>query len=103
MGLLDKVKAQAATTTAAARDAAKGAAQKGQARLDTIQAKRAADSLLRDLGAAVYAQRTSRGAGGAAAEVERLVTSLRAFEAEHGPIDLGSGDTAGEEADDPGH
>lgn len=104
MGLLDKVKTQAATATAAATAAAKDAAQKGQARLDSIQAKRAADALLRDLGAAVYAQRSGRASQGSDADVERLVASLAAYEAEHGPIDLGSrgedaadGDRAGDE------
>lgn len=91
MGLLDKVKAQAATATAVARDAAKDAAQKGQAKLDSIQVKRAADALLRDLGAAVYAQRAGRREG-ADVDVERLVSSLRAYETEHGPIDLGASD-----------
>ncbi len=46
MGLLDKVKATAATATEAAKDAA----AKGQAKLDDAQAKKAADGLLRDLG-----------------------------------------------------
>ena len=50
MGLLDKVK-DAAQATVAAKDAA----AKGQAKLDEAQAKRAADGLLRDLGAAYYA------------------------------------------------
>ncbi|MGH8981847.1 MAG: hypothetical protein ACRDWE_12665 [Acidimicrobiales bacterium] len=90
MGLLDKVKSQAATATAVARDAAKDAAQKGQAKLDGIQAKRAADAMLRDLGAAVYAQHTGRGGSESDSDVERLVASLRAFEEEHGPVDVGA-------------
>jgi hypothetical protein len=97
MGLLDKVKAQAATATATARDVAKDAAQKGQARLDSIQAKRVADALLHDLGAAVYAQRTGRGAEGSESDVERIVASLRAYEAEHGAVDLGVSDADREE------
>ena len=56
MGLLDKVKAQATAATAAAKDAA----QKGQAKLDEVQSKKGADSLLRDLGAAFYATKTGR-------------------------------------------
>ena len=48
MGLLDKVKATAARATEAAKDAA----AKGQAKLDEAQAKKAADGMLRDLGAA---------------------------------------------------
>jgi len=88
MGLLDKVKNQAATATAAASAAAKDAAQRGQARLDGIQAKRAADERLRDLGAAVYAERTGRGAERSEGEVDELVAKLREYEAEHGSIDL---------------
>jgi hypothetical protein len=86
MGLLDKVKTQAASATAMAKDAA----QKGQAKVDAIQAKRAADVLLRNLGAVVYAQRTGRGAAGSEADADRIVASLRSHEAEHGPIDLGA-------------
>jgi hypothetical protein len=85
MGFLDKVKTQAATATSLAKDAA----QRGQAKLDAIQAKRAADALLRDLGAVVYGQHTGRASATADADGERLIASLRAHEAEHGPIDLG--------------
>jgi hypothetical protein len=86
MGLLDKVKTQAASATAMAKDAA----QKGQAKLDAIQAKRAADVMLRNLGAAVYGQRTGRAIPNAEADIERIVASLKAHEAEHGSIDLGA-------------
>lgn len=85
MGLLDRAKSQMATATAMAKDAA----QKGQAKLDALQAKRAADALLRDLGATVYGQRTGRAAASAESDAARLVERLRAHEAEHGPIDLG--------------
>lgn len=86
MGLLDKVKTQAASATAMAKDAA----QKGQAKLDALQAKRAADVLLRNLGAIVYAQRTDRAAATADADSARIVTLLEEHEKEHGPIDLGA-------------
>jgi hypothetical protein len=86
MGLMDKVKTQAASATAMAKDAA----QKGQAKIDAIQAKRAADVMLRNLGAVVYAQRTGRAATSADADVERIVASLKEHESEHGPIDLGA-------------
>lgn len=89
MGLLDKVKTQAASATASATAMAKDAAHKGQAKLDALQAKRAADALLRDLGALVYGERSGRPAPTADADKERLIESLRAHEAEHGPIDLG--------------
>ena len=84
MGLLDKVKATAATATVAAKDAA----AKGQAKLDEAQAKKAADGILRDLGAAFYATKTGRATPTTDADVDRLVASLQAHEAEHGPITL---------------
>ena len=85
MGLMDKVKEQAATATAAAKDAA----QKGQAKVEGLQAKRAADSLLRDLGAAVYSQHAGHGTPQPQEEVNRLVAALQEHEAANGPIDLG--------------
>ena len=96
MGLLDKVKSQAVTASATASAMAKDAAQKGQAKLDALQAKRTADALLHDLGAVVYAQRTGRGSSTSDADASRLVETLSAHEREHGPIDLGpSGAGAG--------
>ncbi len=56
MGLLDKVKDKATQATEMAKDAA----AKGQAKLDEAQAKKAADGMLRDLGAAFYATKTGR-------------------------------------------
>ncbi len=84
MGLLDKVKEQAATASAAAKDMA----QKGQAKLDETKAKRKADGILRNLGAAYYAQWTKRGDDDTPNEIERLVAALQSHEAEYGPIDL---------------
>jgi hypothetical protein len=84
MGLLDKVKATAATATVAAKDAA----AKGQAKLDEAQAKKAADGMLRDLGAAVYATKTGRATPTTEADIEKLVTSLQTHESEHGQITL---------------
>lgn len=89
VGLMDKVKEQAATASALAKDAA----QKGQAKIDALQTKRAGDALLRDLGASVYAQRTGRKT--AKGDVERLVAAIEEHEKEHGPIDLGLESEAG--------
>ena len=93
MGLMDKVKSQAASATAMAKDAA----QKGQAKIDALQAKRTADAMLRDLGAIAYAERRGRAGPNATADADRLVASLQAHEQEHGPIDLGpeSGNAGG--------
>ena len=84
MGLLDKVKATAATATEAAKDAA----AKGQAKMNEAQAKKAADGMLRDLGAAFYATQTGRATPTTEADVERLVAALQAHESEHGQITL---------------
>lgn len=82
MGFLDKAKEQA---SALANKAQEGISQ-GQAKLDAQQAKKHADGLLRDLGAWVYAQRTGRDNGGAAANIERIYGELQAHEAEHGQL-----------------
>ena len=84
MGLLDKVKAQATAATEMAKDAA----AKGQAKMNDAQAKKAADGLLRDLGAAYYATQTGRATPTTEADVEHLVAALQAHESEHGQITL---------------
>ncbi len=84
MGLLDKVKAQATAATEMAKDAA----AKGQAKMNEAQAKKAADGMLRDLGAAFYATKTGRATPSTEADIERLLTSLQAHESENGPIAL---------------
>jgi hypothetical protein len=84
MGLLDKVKAQATAATEMAKDAA----QKGQAKLDEVQAKKTADGMLRDLGASFYATKTGRTTPSTDADIERLVTALQTYESEHGALTL---------------
>ena len=84
MGLLDKVKAQATAATEMAKDAA----AKGQAKMNEVQAKKAADGMLRDLGAAFYATKTGRSTPTTDGEIAQLVTSLQAHESEHGQITL---------------
>jgi len=84
MGLMDKVREQAAVASAVAKDAA----QKGQAKVGDIQAKRVADSLLRDLGAATYAQASGRATEQTPGDIARVTAALRAHEVEHGPIPL---------------
>lgn len=83
MGLLDKAKQQASQIAQKGQEAAK----KGQEKLETAQAKKREDALLRDLGAAVYAERTGRGTVETAAETERLLAELRSHEAAKGTID----------------
>jgi hypothetical protein len=91
MGFLDKAKAQAQQI-----------ASKGQEKFGEVQGKRKADALLRDLGAAVFAQRTGSGTPETDAEIERLLSELRAHEAEHGKIDTApTADTPQESAATP--
>jgi len=69
MGLMDKVKQQAEQAIAKAQQ---GVSQ-GQAKLDQVQAKRQADGLLRDLGAAYYAMQRSGGPADAVDAAMKLV------------------------------
>lgn len=98
MGLMDKVKNQAAV----AGNAAKEAAQKGQAKLEEAQAKRAADAILRDLGATVYAEKTGRQTSATPMEQDRLITALKHHEEAHGPISLVLESPAATMSDGPG-
>jgi hypothetical protein len=84
MGFLDKVKEQATAATAAAKDAA----AKGQSKLDDIQAKRAADAMLRDLGALSFGSVTGRETATSESDATRIVEALKAHEAEHGQLPL---------------
>jgi hypothetical protein len=80
MTLLDK--ANVAAEKAAA--AGKQGMQQGQAKIDAIQTKRKADALLRELGAAYYAELRH---GGGHDAVESVVQALEAHEKEHGAVD----------------
>jgi hypothetical protein len=82
MGLMDKVKEQASAAAAAAKEAA----AKGQAKVDEIQAKKAADGVLRQLGLAVYLQKTDRATNTADSDIASYVESLKTYESEHGPL-----------------
>ncbi|MGH9021035.1 MAG: hypothetical protein ACRDV0_08475 [Acidimicrobiales bacterium] len=82
MGLMDKVKEQAA----AAAKSAKDAAAKGQAKVDEMQAKRAADATLRQLGLAIYLEKAGRPGASTDADVAGFVETLKAYEAEHGEL-----------------
>jgi hypothetical protein len=90
MGLIDRVREQAAQVAQKAGQATQDAAQQGKARLDQAQAKRRADAMFRDLGAAVYAERTGRGGTDTADKIERLVKALSEQEASQGLGDDGT-------------
>jgi len=84
MGLMDRVREQAAQIAQRTQEAA----QEGRVKLDEAQARRRADAMFRDLGAAVYAERTGRGGPDGADKIDRLVKALSRQEAEQG---LGDG------------
>jgi hypothetical protein len=94
MGLMDKVKAQGSQLAQVAQDAAR----EGKVKLDQAQAKRRADALFRDLGAAVYAERTGRGSPDSKERIDRLVDALSRQEADQG---LGDTDAKGSAAESP--
>ena len=77
MGLMDRVREQAAQVAQRTAQATQEAALQGKAKLDQAQAKRRADAMFRDLGAAVYAERTGRGGTDTADKIDRLVTALQ--------------------------
>jgi hypothetical protein len=80
MGLVDRMREQAAQLAQKTQEAA----QEGRTKLDQAQARRRADAMFRDLGAAVYAERTGRGGPDGADKIERLIKTLSRQEAEQG-------------------
>ena len=96
MGLMDRVRDQAAQLAQKTQEAA----QEGRVMLDQAQARRRADAMFRDLGAAVYAERTGRGGPDGAAKIDRLVKALSRQEAEQGLGDSSS-TPSGQDSSDP--
>ena len=89
MGFMDKVKETAAKGT----EMAKGAAKTGQDKLEEQKTKKKIGELKEELGGVVYAQKTGSGNGSTDAEIERLVSEIKAAEEELASI--------GAESDDP--
>jgi hypothetical protein len=80
MGLMDKVKAQATQLAQQTKEAA----EQGKAKLDQAQAGRRGDAMLRQLGVAVFADRTGRGTPDSQAKIDQLINDISAFERENG-------------------
>jgi hypothetical protein len=97
MGLMDRVRDQAAQLAQKTQEAA----QEGRVMLDQAQARRRADAMFRDLGAAVYADRTGRGGPDGAAKIDRLVKALSRQEAEQGLGDSSSAPSGPDSSDPP--
>jgi hypothetical protein len=84
MGIFDKAKEQANQAAERVSTIAKA----GQAKIEDIQQTRQTDLLFRDLGAAVFAQRTDRASSSTEAEIDSLVDELLEREQSMGPFDL---------------
>ena len=84
MGLKDQIREQVNQLAQKTQEAA----QEGRAKLDQVQARRQADAMFRDLGAAIYTERTGRAAPDGPDKIERLIKALSRQEAEQG---LGDG------------
>jgi hypothetical protein len=80
MGLMDRVKAQANQLAQKTQEAA----QEGRARIDQAQAARRGDMLLRQLGALVFAERTSRGTAESQTRIDQLIGEISAYETQTG-------------------
>ena len=91
MGLMDKVKQGAGQ----ALNKAQQGVNQGKVKLDHAQAKRQWDGLLKDLGAAVYAQKRQ---GGPEEAVDTALAALDQHLSDHGP-----GGPDEDEAAAPGH
>lgn len=91
MGLMDRMKEQAAQFAQMTQEAAR----EGREKLDQAAAKRRADAMFRDLGAALYAERTGRAGADNSDKMDRLVKALQRQEAEQGLGGDGPAPTAG--------
>ena len=89
MALMDKMKAQASQLAQKAQEAGKA----GQSKIEEVQAKRAADEVLRQLGLVVFLEQAGRGDGTTEASIARHVETLKEYEAEFG--ELGPTDSSG--------
>ena len=87
MGFMDKVREQSTQLAQKAQETAR----EGKVKLDQAQAKRRADAIFRDLGAAVYAERTGRAGADNQEKIDRLVEALSRQEADQGLGDADGG------------
>ena len=78
MGLMDKVK----ETAQKGADAAKGAVNAGQEKLDDMKLEKKVKELKEQLGGVVYAQKTGNPADDADSEITRLVAEIKDAEQE---------------------
>lgn len=82
VGFMDKVKEQAQVASTIAKEAA----QKGQAKVDEVQARVQADGTLKELGRLTWLEESGRATPETAAEIAAAKRRLAEWEAEHGEI-----------------
>ena len=87
MGFLDKVKA---TAEKAAEKTQQGL-QQGQQKIEDLQEKRKLETLLHDLGAATFLDRTGRGTPAITSDIERMLAGIRELEQAGTEIPVPSG------------
>ena len=97
MPIFDKVKAQATQLAQKAQEAGKA----GQTKIEEVQARRRADAMFRDLGAAVYAEQKGRSNETTTADIARLIAELSDWETEHGQLGTQSQSSADDDPSDP--
>ncbi|MGH9055659.1 MAG: hypothetical protein ACRDYY_07320 [Acidimicrobiales bacterium] len=97
MGLMDKLKSQAGQVATKAQQGMQQGMQQGQAKYSSVQAKRQNDSLLRDLGAAYYAEQRQ---GGSHAAVDAALDRLDAQAADPASAEGETDATAGTDTTD---
>jgi hypothetical protein len=98
MGFMDKVREQSTVLAQKAQETAR----EGKVKLDQAQAKRRADAIFRDLGAAVYADRTGRAGPDNKEKIDRLVEALSRQEADQGLGDADGGTAPADATPTPG-
>ena len=86
MGFMDKIKEQATQAATKGAAVAKDTAQKGQAKVDQVQAKRNVDGVLRQLGLAVYLQASERTSDTSDADIAKYVDQIKTYEDEYGKL-----------------
>lgn len=94
MGLMDKVKKASEQALSKAQEGVK----EGRAKLDEVQAKRQWDALLRNLGAAVYAEQREEGP---AAAVTAAMAALDDHARAHGAGETGAAPVGGDGVSPP--
>lgn len=88
MAIVEKVRAQASHVASTAQRGAQDAQRAGKEKISEVQTRRRIDGLLRDLGAALYAEEAGLATDHTSQEISRLVEELRGLDEAGTVIDL---------------